>query len=137
MDETESSILLVQLGLQAVQSICLIYVMVIPAIPRCCSVNFVCFKYITWFMTISFFFIVPICAIFHWIAFIKPAVSNENEIRGWIFCYPLMCAFTIVFYVVIISDMLESLKYSFFAIEKEKAPFREVDDLINLKVDLE
>ena len=36
MDETESSILLVQLGLQAVQSICLIYVMIIPTVPRCC-----------------------------------------------------------------------------------------------------
>ena len=36
MDETESSILLVQLGLQAVQSMCLIYVMVVPAVPRCC-----------------------------------------------------------------------------------------------------
>jgi hypothetical protein len=83
-------------------------------------------------MTITFFFIVPICAIFHWIAFIKPAFSNENEIRGWIFCYPLMCAFTIVFYILFISDMLESLKYSFFVLEKEKAPYREIDDLINI-----
>ena len=114
MDETESSILLVQLGLQAVQSICLIYVMIIPAVPRCCQKNFGCFKYITWLMTISFFFLVPICAIFHWIAFIKSAVSNENEIRGWIFCYPLMCAFTIVFYVLFISEAFRYLKGELF-----------------------
>ena len=76
MDETESSILLVQLGLQAVQSFCLIYVMVVPTLPRCCQKSFGCFKYITWFMTISFFIIVPICAILHWIVFIKASVSN-------------------------------------------------------------
>ena len=35
MDETESSILLVQLGLQAVQSMCLIYVMTVRPVPRC------------------------------------------------------------------------------------------------------
>ena len=110
MDETETSILLVQFGLQAVQSFCLIYVMLVPAIPRLCQVNLVCFKYVTWFMTISFFFIVPILAIFHWLAFIGPAVSNENEIRGWIFCYPLMCLLTILFYIGFISGMLEYLK---------------------------
>ena len=84
--------------------------MLVPAIPRLCQVNLVCFKYVTWFMTISFFFIVPILAIFHWLAFIGPAVSNENEIRGWIFCYPLMCLLTILFYIGFISGMLEYLK---------------------------
>ena len=135
MDETESSILLVQLGLQAVQSMCLIYVMTVPAVPRCCQHNFGCFKYITWFMTISFFFIVPVCAIFHWIAFIKSAVSNENEIRGWIFCYPLMCAFTIVFYIYFISAVLESMKYDIYTSEYEKKTYRDIDDLINLKTE--
>ena len=135
MDETESSILLVQLGLQAVQSMCLIYVMIVPAVPRCCQHNFGCFKYITWFMTISFFFIVPVCAIFHWIAFIKSAVSNENEIRGWIFCYPLMCAFTIVFYLVFISALLDWMKYDIYTSEHEKKTYREIDDLINLKTE--
>ena len=135
MDETESSILLVQLGLQAVQSFCLIYVMVVPTLPRCCQKSFGCFKYITWFMTISFFIIVPIFAILHWIVFIKASVSNENEIRGWIFCYPLMGAFTMVLYFVIVSDMLEFLKIELFQAEKQERTYWDVDDLINLKID--
>ena len=92
--------------------------MVIPAQPKICGKQVKCFSYITWFLTMMYFIIVPICAIIHWIVYVKAAVSIGNVIRAWLFCYPLMCLVTIGFYFFIVNMLITSMKSELFYHEK-------------------
>ena len=110
MNETEASMLFVQLAFQSIQFGCLLYVMMVPTEPKICNKHVKCFSYITWFMTMVYFIIVPICAIIHWLVYVKAAVTSENVIRGWLLCYPLMCLVTIGFYFFIVNMLISTMK---------------------------
>ena len=137
MGETEASILFVQLAFQFIQFACLLYVMMVPAQPKICGKYVKCFMYITWFVTMIYFIIVPICAIIHWLVYVKTAVSDENVIRAWLFCYPLMCLVTIGFYFFIVNVLISSMKMALFYLEKDPLPYRDVSNIINLKANVE
>ena len=83
-------------------------------------------------MTISFYLIVPLCAIFHWLVYIKPATSPDNIIRAWILCYPLICLLTIGSFFHLISDLIAAEKAKLYEYETNKKPQRYVDNLLNL-----
>ena len=87
-------------------------------------------------MTMTYFIIVPICAIIHWLVYVKTAVSDENVIRAWLFCYPLMCLVTIGFYFLLVSVLVSSMKYGLFDLEKDPLPYKDVSNIINLKANV-
>ena len=87
-------------------------------------------------MTMTFFIVIPVCAIIHWIAYIGAAVSGENVIRAWLFCYPLMCLFTIGFYFLIVNILVASMKEGLYDLEKNPSPYKDIDNVINWKEDV-
>ena len=84
-------------------------------------------------MTIAFYLIVPLCAIFHWLAYFKLATSSDNIIRGWIFCYPLICLLTIGSFFLFISDLIAAEKAKLYEFETNKKPQKCIDNMLNLK----
>ena len=88
-------------------------------------------------MTMTFFIIIPVCAIIHWIAYIGAAISGENVIRAWLFCYPLMCLVTIGFYFLIVHILVASMKEGLYDLEKNPSPYKDIDNLINWKEDVD
>ena len=132
LNDQEVSILFVQLGFQAVQWFCLLYTMTVPPVPKICGKALPCFKYITWLATISFYIIMPIFAVLHWLLFIGVTVSSTNVVSSYMFCYPMMCLLTMGFYFLLIKHFVQYVKEAMYYGDMQKKPQRCDRDLLDI-----
>lgn len=126
VDTRSHSMLSVQIGLQWVQLVCFLYVLILVPVkpdetwlidPRG---NFGWFfrflrywnRYIAYSLTLVYLLVVPVVSIIHWGYNYKTNIDETNSLGPWCSVYPLVGVMTIIYYIWQISGTIDSVRIS-------------------------
>ena len=105
LTKKQHKMLFQQFFLQCTQVAAFVYLHAIPIEPNwstCCRNLRKVTRFLSWFAAMLIFVFVPFVSIVHWFINFKVATEKDNVIKPWLFTYPMIGFFTLIYYYFII-----------------------------------